>query len=209
MTEIFLPGTYTRHQIPAKPEQIPKPESARAWPHLEKIAGKLMPYCDDVEVGVLIGTSCIRAIKPCEIITRRNDDPYGKLTALGWGIVGAVQPGENEDCLENQAIVNRVLSKEVLIGEDRKVCHLVFKVQAKEILSPSQVSKMFKMDFSGEEKEQSLSYEDRYSSRKLSRGYISVLMVITKCPCHSRTITNSFLTTRNKRCSFSQNYVNV
>ncbi len=67
--EITMPRTYTRHQIPARPEQIPRPESARAWSHLEKIAEMLMPYRNDVEVGLLIGTSCIRAIKPREIIT--------------------------------------------------------------------------------------------------------------------------------------------
>ena len=50
------------------------------------------------------------------------------VTALGWGIVGAVQPGKNKDCDENEEIVNRVLSQKVLVGEDRKICHLVFRV---------------------------------------------------------------------------------
>ncbi len=165
-----MPRTYTRHQIPDRPEQIPRPESARAWSHLEKIAEMLMPYRNNVEVGLLIGTSCIQAIKPREIITEGNDDPYAKLTAFGWGIVGTVQPGKNEDYDENQVIVNRVLSQEVLVGEDRKVCHLAFRVQAKEILSPSQVNKMFELDFSGEEKEQKLSYEDHLFVKKIEQG---------------------------------------
>ena len=36
--EINLPGTYAREVIPARRGQIPRPESARKWPHLEKIA---------------------------------------------------------------------------------------------------------------------------------------------------------------------------
>ena len=45
-----------------------------------------MPYRSDVAVGLLIGTSCIRAIKPREIITGNDDVPYAKRTILGWGI---------------------------------------------------------------------------------------------------------------------------
>ena len=96
--EILMPRTYTRHHIPASSEQIPRPESAQAWPHLENIAEKLMPYQSDIEVGLLIGTSCIRVIKPREIIMGGNEDPYGKRTDLGWGIFGAIQPSKNKDC---------------------------------------------------------------------------------------------------------------
>ena len=109
--EILMPRTYTRHHIPASSEQIPRPESAQAWPHLENIAEKLMPYRSDIEVGLLIGTSCIRVIKPREIIMGGNEDPYGKRTDLGWGIFGAIQPSKNEDCEVDHG--KRVLSHEV------------------------------------------------------------------------------------------------
>ena len=54
---IPLPKVYTRNSIPYKPSQIPKPEVAMQWDHLNRIASELMPYRDDVEVGLLIGTN--------------------------------------------------------------------------------------------------------------------------------------------------------
>ncbi|KAK3738623.1 hypothetical protein QZH41_009490, partial [Actinostola sp. cb2023] len=69
---------------------IPKPKVAKHWDHLACIAEELMPYRKDVEVGMLIGTNCVRAVKPREVIPGKDDDPYGIRTELGWGIVGRV-----------------------------------------------------------------------------------------------------------------------
>lgn len=49
-----------------------------------------MPYRDDVEFGLLIGTNCPKAIKLREIISGSDDVPYGIWTDLGWDIVGRV-----------------------------------------------------------------------------------------------------------------------
>lgn len=46
--EVSLPRTYTRSQIPSRSEHIPRPESARRWSYLGKIAEKIMPYRSDV-----------------------------------------------------------------------------------------------------------------------------------------------------------------
>ena len=48
---VELPKTYTRDDIPTKREEIPRPETAKVWPHLSGIASKLYPYQVDVEVG--------------------------------------------------------------------------------------------------------------------------------------------------------------
>ena len=40
-TDICLPRTYSRDIIPAKRSQIPRPETARKWPHLRRIADNL------------------------------------------------------------------------------------------------------------------------------------------------------------------------
>ena len=44
-----------------------------------------MPLNEDIEVGLLIGLNCHRAIKPLEVIPGKEDAPYAKKTALGWG----------------------------------------------------------------------------------------------------------------------------
>ena len=69
---ISLPKVYTRNSIPYKPSQIPKPEVAMQWDHLNRIASELMPYRDDIEVGLLIGTNCPKAIKPREVIPEQT-----------------------------------------------------------------------------------------------------------------------------------------
>ncbi|KAK3748955.1 hypothetical protein QZH41_006841 [Actinostola sp. cb2023] len=88
--DIPMPRVYTREVIPARRSQIPRPETALKWPHLKRITNDLMPYRGDVEIGLLIGLNCTRAIKPHEIIPGKDDEPYAKRTALGWGIIGVI-----------------------------------------------------------------------------------------------------------------------
>ena len=58
---------------------------------LVRIADQLMPYREDVEVGLLIGrANCARATPP-----GREDDPYAKKTALGWGVIGIISLNKN------------------------------------------------------------------------------------------------------------------
>ncbi|XP_068742185.1 uncharacterized protein [Montipora capricornis] len=96
-TSVRLPKAYSREDIPAKREQILRPETGRNWPHLLRIADQLMPYSEDVEVGLLLGTNCARAIKPTEVIPGREDDPYAKKTALGWGVIVVISLNKNEE----------------------------------------------------------------------------------------------------------------
>lgn len=60
----------------------------------------MMPYRQDLEIGILIGINCTLAIKPREVIAGKGDEPYTKRTALGWVIIGMVssnsQNNEND-----------------------------------------------------------------------------------------------------------------
>ena len=146
--EIPLPKSYSRSSIPAKKSQIPRPESALNWPHLQKISEKIMPLNEDLEVGILIGLNCSRAIKPLEVIPGQEDDPYAKRTALGWGIIGAIRSSKKEDAETTSDIAcNRIVTCEVQAKLDRKMCHFAFKTHVKEMFSPGDVSKMFSLDF--------------------------------------------------------------
>ena len=62
-------------------------QTVRRWPHMERIADYLMPYKDDMEIGLLIGSDCPHAIIPREVIPGNDDNPYAKGTDLGWGII--------------------------------------------------------------------------------------------------------------------------
>ena len=110
-TNICLSRTYTRDIIPAKCSQIPKPETATKCPHLKRIADNLMPYEEEVDVALLLGINCARAIKPREIIQGNDNDPNAKRTALGLGVVGMVEPDTYKR--EESVGVNHVAAYEV------------------------------------------------------------------------------------------------
>ena len=74
--QIPIPKTYIRDMIPAQRSQIPDPDSAKLWPHLQQISNEIMKPIDDVEIGLVIGINCPRAIKPREVIPGKDDDPY-------------------------------------------------------------------------------------------------------------------------------------
>ncbi|XP_068674508.1 uncharacterized protein [Montipora foliosa] len=167
-TDICLPRTYTRDIIPARGSQISRPETASKWLHLRRIADNLIPYKEEIDVALLLGINCARAIKPREIIPGNDDDPYAKRTALGWGVVSMVALDTCEG--EESVGVNRVPSYEVPFSP-KKMCHFVLKTHAKEVINPAQVNRMFELDFSEMKTEDyPLSYEDRSFMSKVSKG---------------------------------------
>ena len=128
-----------------------------------------MPYRDDIEVGLLIGTNCTRAIKPKEVIPGNDDDPYAKKTALGWGVIGVVHPNKSEED-DSLCSCHRIVSFEVNPSHGRRMCHFALKTQVKEILNPSQVAKMFEQDFHETKDNQALSHDDRKFIQKVKDG---------------------------------------
>ena len=111
--EVELPKVYLRKRIPHRKNQIPTPEVASKWPHLNKIVEKLHPYQSNTDMALLIGCNCPHAIKPREVILGKGDDPYAVRTLLGWGIVGPVTPHqesqeEDEDWVEVCGVRRRV-----------------------------------------------------------------------------------------------------
>ena len=145
-TEVLLPGTYSRAAIPAKRCQIPRPESVIGWSHLESLSHQLMPYRQDVEVGLLIGANCARAIKPREVIPGMDDDPYAMRIALGWGRIGNLSlkysGQESEHCTCDQ-----IISRENGAQASKTIGHFVLKTYVKEVHTPAKIGKLFDLDF--------------------------------------------------------------
>ena len=168
-SSIPLPQAFTRQMIPFKSSQIPKPEVAMYWEHLKPIASELMPYRKDLEVGLLIGTNCPRAIKPREIIPGSDNDPYGVRTDLGWGIIGRVCLSPLADSNEHHgAWTNKIITKELTSSYEcstpRCGSTFVLKSSVKEVFHPAQINQMFELDFQERrdiESERSLSVEDQ------------------------------------------------
>ena len=168
-SSIPLPQAFTRQMIPFKSSQIPKPEVAMYWEHLKPIASELMPYRKDLEVGLLIGTNCPRAIKPRKIIPGSDNDPYGVRTDLGWGIIGRVCLSPLADSNEDHGVwTNKIITKELTSSYEcstpRCGSTFVLKSSVKEVFHPAQINQMFELDFQERrdiESERSLSVEDQ------------------------------------------------
>ena len=61
---IKLPRTYTRQDIPANNKQIPTLNIVSRNKHLKEIAGEIPAYDHEPEIGLLIGSSCPKALVP-------------------------------------------------------------------------------------------------------------------------------------------------
>ena len=145
---IELSKTYSRDNIPSRSNQIPTPETARQWPHLKNLEKEIAPYNCDMEVGILIGCNCPKALKPRNVILGKESDPYAVRTSLGWGIVGPVAPRKDTADEEIDMLTsNRILSNEV--GNEEQVhSKIVATVETKEVLSPLDIRKVLESDFS-------------------------------------------------------------
>ena len=123
---VNLSPAYTRDFIPLERSHIPTPETAKRWKHLSRIAQEI-PELFECEIGLLIGYDCSRALAPRQVITGRDDEPYGIKTDLGWSIVGNS---------------SRVVKSTEVTG----LCH---RVSVKEIppLTPATVIRALEADF--------------------------------------------------------------
>ena len=65
---VKLPAAFSSPLIPANRSQIPKPDAVSHWKDLQRVTKELMPYRADIEVSLLIGTNCTKAIRPREIV---------------------------------------------------------------------------------------------------------------------------------------------
>lgn len=170
-TQVELPKVYSRDDIPSKRNEIPRPEMAAEWDHLAELSNRVHPYRPDLEIGLLIGSNCPKAIKPREVIPGNDNDPYAVRTVLGWGIVGPVSKINQTDRKRTEVSCNRIEVRE--IGREKKPdISFVHETRVKEIIDPSSVNRMFEMDFNENSDivRKSLSQDDRMFLDKVSKG---------------------------------------
>ena len=156
---VELLKAYSREAIPARRNQIPTPEIASKWSHLEKIKDKIPPMQNNVEVCLLIGCNCPKALKPKEVILGNDRDPYAVKTELGWGIIGPVSPSFLDD-QDDVSTCHRIVTHE--IGNEKLDRRFVVDRHIREVINPFEVRRMFEMDFSEQEQgDSAFSQEDR------------------------------------------------
>ena len=113
-TTVVLLKAYSRDSIPSKRDQFPTSETAKKWPHLKGIKDKIPLLHNNVDVGILIGCNCPRALKPQKVILGEDDDPYAVRTILGWGIIGPSSPQKDTSDVDGEDVsCHRLVTSEV------------------------------------------------------------------------------------------------
>ena len=64
---IELPTVFTKSEIPANHDQIPKSDVIQDWPHLHQIAKKIPIYHPKLDIGLLIGSNCPKTLQPLKV----------------------------------------------------------------------------------------------------------------------------------------------
>ena len=128
--KIPLPPVFSRRVIPINYQHIPCPEMVDYWPHLEDLRDKITPRMD-VEVGLLIGYDCSRALEPLEVVSapEATNGPFGQRTELGWGIVGVISQSRNTS-------MNRSGYSHHIVANQITESQIVLQRYSKEVLSP-------------------------------------------------------------------------
>ena len=89
MQWIEVKRAYSQQTLPVEKEEIATPDKIAKWDYLKPIMEELTPQ-DNIDVGMLIGANCMKALEPLEIISSRSGGPYAFRTKLGWCIVGPI-----------------------------------------------------------------------------------------------------------------------
>ncbi|XP_042858061.1 uncharacterized protein LOC122244267 [Penaeus japonicus] len=131
---------------------------------------KLATVLEETVERLLVGLTCMRAIKPRELILGKDDEPYARKTLLGWSIIGRVID-KCQDDVTDQALASELMVHKVTINGEKKCGFLSSQTKVKEIINPAQLSKFFELDFN-EWKIGDIpcSHQDRIFLRKMKEG---------------------------------------
>jgi len=130
---------------------------------------------EDVEIGVLIGLNCPRAVRPRYVIHGKQNDLHAIRSLLGWHINGPIKQ-EGSSAVQCHRIQIHEPS-----AVDEAGGYNVVERSIEEQLTPRVVERMFELDFSERKNGMALPQEDREFLRKVKEG-VTLL--------YKRTFTN-------------------
>ena len=88
--------------LPVEKEEVATPEKVSKWKYLDSVKSEIT-QTDDIEIGMLIGANCMKALEPLKIIPSKDGGPYAYQTKLGWCIVGPIQNVGHQNCKVQQS----------------------------------------------------------------------------------------------------------
>ena len=165
--DIQLPTVYTRESIPVNRSHIPTGRIAQNWKHLEPISRNMPQSTLNINVGLLIGYNCARALAPLEVIVGDCCEPYGQRTPLGWSIVGVTERETSDDF---GGVCHRLSAAETLKKNENSGSTLSFRPAVKEVICPQQVIRTLERDFAEDVTGKPYSFEDIKFLKILDEG---------------------------------------
>ena len=91
---VELPPVYTIENILVDIAEVATRENIKNWDRLTVIIEKL-PHVADIEIELLIGADCSKALELQEVIPSKSGGPFAFRTTLGRCVVGALaRPGK-------------------------------------------------------------------------------------------------------------------
>ena len=109
---IDVPKAYSRSFLPAEKEDIPTLKKIKKWKNLNPITAKITQN-DNIEVGMLIGVYCMKALEPVEIIATQDEGPYAYKIMIGWCTVAPIVSNKNGETFRR----NRIAAKDAITGK--------------------------------------------------------------------------------------------
>ena len=83
-----MPQTYSKDDLQVDSSEIATADKISIWKYLASIVDEISQDENDVNVELLIGANCAKALEPIEVIPSKGDGPYAMRTVLGWCVVG-------------------------------------------------------------------------------------------------------------------------
>ena len=96
----------------------------------------------DIEIGMLIGANCMKALEPLKIIPSKDGGPYAYQTKLGWCIVGPIQNVGHQNSLK----CNRVAMNDASTGKLSRH-HFLIENASKDMSIEQMFEQMYYSDF--------------------------------------------------------------
>ena len=115
---VKIPKAFSWDELQVDAKDIATPEKIAKWEYLDEILHEIS-QSSDVEIGLLIGANCSKALEPNKIIPSRNGRLYAFRSILGWCVVG---PVHKEVDLEQNLSCHKVSVTE--IGSSKIANHL-------------------------------------------------------------------------------------
>ena len=142
---ISLPKVYSKKTLPVEKEEVATPEKVSKWKYLDPIKSEIT-QTDDIEIGMLIGANCIKALEPLKIIPSKDGGPYAYQTKLGWCIVGPIQNVGHQNSLK----CNRGAVKDASSGKLSRH-HFLIENASKDMSIEQMFEQMYYSDFTEKE----------------------------------------------------------